>query len=78
MWSVFIDPKRAPHNPWSSLGLEWKTPTPVPSYNFAHIPVVLADPYHYGEPNVVSVADLGVPEPAMAGVSAAPPGGPHG
>jgi len=78
VWSIFIDPKRAPQNPWSSLGLEWKTPTPVPWFNFVRIPVVLSDPYHYGEADVVSVADLGIPEPAMAGASGAPPGGTHG
>jgi cytochrome c oxidase subunit 1 len=78
VWSIFIDPKRAPQNPWSSLGLEWKAPTPVPWYNFVRIPVVLSDPYHYGERDVVSVADLGVPEPAMAGAPGSPPGGTHG
>jgi len=38
VWSVFIDPKPAPANPWNSLGLEWQTPTPVPAYNFVRIP----------------------------------------
>ncbi|HVC14563.1 MAG TPA: cbb3-type cytochrome c oxidase subunit I [Acidimicrobiales bacterium] len=61
VWSIWIDPKRAPANPWDSKGLEWQTPTPVPSYNFARIPVVYADPYHYGEPDAPPVADL---EPA--------------
>jgi cytochrome c oxidase subunit 1 len=59
VWSIYIDPKRAPQNPWSSKGLEWQTPTPVPSYNFARIPIVLADPYHYGDPDAPPVADLG-------------------
>ena len=44
VWSIFIDPKRAPQNPWSSLGLEWQTPTPVPWYNFVRIPIVLVGP----------------------------------
>jgi cytochrome c oxidase subunit 1 len=59
VWSIFIDPKRAPENPWSSKGLEWQTLTPVPSFNFVRIPVVLADPYHYGERDAPPVADLG-------------------
>jgi cytochrome c oxidase subunit 1 len=59
VWSVFIDPKPSPPNPWHSLGLEWQTPSPVPVYNFARIPVVLADPYHYGEADAQPVADLG-------------------
>ena len=67
VWSIWIDPKPATQNPWSSLGLEWKAPTPVPWFNFPRIPVVLSDPYHYGERDVVSVADLGEPSPAIAG-----------
>ncbi len=41
-------------------GLEWQTPTPVPFYNFERIPVILSDPYHYGEENPLPVADLGL------------------
>ncbi len=69
VWSIWIDPKRAPANPWGSKGLEWQTPTPVPPYNFERIPVVYADPYHYGEADAPPVADL---EPAnLAFASAA-------
>jgi cytochrome c oxidase subunit I+III len=32
---------RAPNNPWGAPGLEWKTSSPPPVYNFAHLPVVL-------------------------------------
>ncbi|HUY21645.1 MAG TPA: cbb3-type cytochrome c oxidase subunit I [Acidimicrobiales bacterium] len=60
VWSMFIDPKPAPANPWDSRGLEWQTATPVPEHNFTRIPVVLADPYHYSEPDAPAVADLGV------------------
>jgi cytochrome c oxidase subunit 1 len=59
VWSIFIDPQPAPANPWHSLGLEWQTPVPLPVYNFARIPVVLADPYHYGQIDATPVADLG-------------------
>jgi heme/copper-type cytochrome/quinol oxidase subunit 1 len=68
LWTVIINPRPAPANPWDSNGLEWQTPTPVPYYNFERIPVVLNDPYHYGEPEPVPVADLGAGLPA-AGVT---------
>ena len=58
VWSIFIDPKPAPANPWDSRGLEWRTANPVPFHNFDHIPVVLSDPYHYGEPDAPPVADI--------------------
>ena len=59
VWSNYISPTRAPANPWASKGLEWQTPTPVPWFNFERIPVVLNDPYHYGELDASPVADLG-------------------
>jgi len=68
--SMFIDPKPAPANPWHSLGLEWQTPVPVPPYNFPRIPVVLADPYHYGTTDGQAVADLGPRTLSMAGAVA--------
>jgi hypothetical protein len=34
-------------------------------YNFPRIPIVLSDPYRYGEENAPPVADLGVDEPSM-------------
>ncbi|MGO9657286.1 MAG: cbb3-type cytochrome c oxidase subunit I [Acidimicrobiales bacterium] len=75
LWTVIIDPRPAPANPWDSNGLEWQTPTPVPYYNFERIPVVLHDPYHYGEPQRVPVADLGAGLPAagLTVATAAPP-----
>jgi cytochrome c oxidase subunit 1 len=66
VWSVFIDPKPAPLNPWHSKGLEWQTPTPVPVYNFERIPVVLSDPYHYSEPGAGPMADMGGSEDLVA------------
>ena len=68
VWSIWIDPKPASANPWESRGLEWQTPTPVPPYNFERIPVVYADPYHYGEADAPSVAEL---EPAGVEFAAA-------
>jgi cytochrome c oxidase subunit 1 len=37
-------------NPWHAKTLEWQTPTPVPIENFERIPVIVAGPYTYGEP----------------------------
>ncbi len=64
-YSIFIKREKAPANPWGSRGLEWQTPTPVPYYNFERIPVVLSDPYRYGEVDAPPVADLG-----LAGIAA--------
>ena len=57
--TIIINPRKAPANPWDSNGLEWQTANPVPYYNFERIPVVLNDPYHYGDPVPAPVADLG-------------------
>jgi cytochrome c oxidase subunit I len=73
IWSIYINPKQASANPWDSRGLEWQTPTPVPWFNFEHIPVVLSDPYGYGEPDSPPVADLGEPVLVPAGGGSSPP-----
>jgi cytochrome c oxidase subunit 1 len=59
VWSMFIKPVKAPANPWDSLGLEWQTANPIPSYNFERIPVIMTDPYHYSEENAPALADFG-------------------
>jgi cytochrome c oxidase subunit 1 len=45
----------APANPWGATGLEWQTPSPPPTDNFATTPIVTEDPYCYSarEPQVV-------------------------
>jgi cytochrome c oxidase subunit 1 len=58
IWTIVIEPRPAPANPWGSLGLEWQTATPVPYYNFERIPVVMNDPYHYNEIDADPVADI--------------------
>ncbi len=58
VYSMWINPKPAPQNPWQSRGLEWQVPTPVPFNNFDRLPVIMADPYHYGEADPLPVADL--------------------
>ena len=39
--------KVAPANPWGAAGLEWLTPSPPPTENFAVTPVVEEDAYTY-------------------------------
>ncbi|HEV7129992.1 MAG TPA: hypothetical protein VGN32_21365, partial [Ktedonobacterales bacterium] len=41
---------KAGANPWRAKTLEWTVPTPVPIENFEKIPVVVSDPYTYGQP----------------------------
>ncbi len=59
MYSMIINPKKAPANPWDSLGLEWQTANPVPLYNFERIPVIVTEPYRYSEPGAPAYADFG-------------------
>ena len=79
VWSIYIDPVKAPDNPWDSRGLEWQTATPVPWFDFERIPVVLSDPYRYSEPGAPPVADLGasslVTVGAVSSGEAVSPGG---
>jgi cytochrome c oxidase subunit 1 len=46
IWSMRYG-KAAPANPWGSTGLEWDTPSPPPTENFAVTPIVTGDPYQY-------------------------------
>ncbi|MFY9549977.1 MAG: cytochrome c oxidase subunit I [Thermoanaerobaculia bacterium] len=39
--------KAASDNPWGATGLEWQTPSPPPTENFAETPVVTGRPYDY-------------------------------
>jgi cytochrome c oxidase subunit 1 len=58
IYSMWIKPIEAPDNPWNSRGLEWQLPNRLPWYNFERIPVILTDPYRYGEVDAPPVADL--------------------
>jgi cytochrome c oxidase subunit 1 len=42
-------------NPWKARGLEWQTPSPPPTDNFAVTPIVVRDAYAYEtvEPEVI-------------------------
>jgi cytochrome c oxidase subunit 1 len=46
LWSLRYG-ARAPANPWGASGLEWRTPSPPPTHNFATPPVVTWEAYDY-------------------------------
>ncbi|HMK31539.1 MAG TPA: cytochrome c oxidase subunit I [Terriglobales bacterium] len=46
LWSLRYGEEAGP-NPWSSAGLEWKTASPPPTYNFEQTPVVTWEAYNY-------------------------------
>ncbi|MEO8349855.1 MAG: cytochrome c oxidase subunit I [Acidobacteriota bacterium] len=50
-WSMRYG-KAATANPWGSTGLEWDTPSPPPTENFAVTPIVTTEPYHYSPDEV--------------------------
>jgi cytochrome c oxidase subunit 1 len=47
LWSLRFG-KIAPPNPWRAAGLEWQTPSPPPTENFAQTPLVMDEAYDYG------------------------------
>jgi cytochrome c oxidase subunit I len=51
IWSMRYG-RHAPANPWGSTGLEWDTPSPPPTENFAVTPIVRGEPYHYSPEEV--------------------------
>jgi cytochrome c oxidase subunit 1 len=46
IWSLRYGSAAGP-NPWHATGLEWQTPSPPPTHNFAEMPVVDCGPYEY-------------------------------
>jgi cytochrome c oxidase subunit 1 len=46
IWSMRYGPAAGP-NPWGAKGLEWETPSPPPTENFVHPPVVTEEAYAY-------------------------------
>ncbi|MGC1420450.1 MAG: cbb3-type cytochrome c oxidase subunit I [Acidimicrobiales bacterium] len=69
LYSMWINPVKAPSNPWDSLGLEWQTASPIPPHNFDRIPVIMSDPYHYSEPGAPPFADFGDDQRVSVGSS---------
>ena len=48
-WSI-LRGRKAPPNPWNALGLEWQSPSPPFTKNFAVTPIVTQGPYAYPTP----------------------------
>ncbi|PYV97721.1 MAG: cytochrome c oxidase subunit I [Acidobacteria bacterium] len=48
LWSMRYG-KLADDNPWNAAGLEWKTTSPPPTFNFEETPVVTWEAYNYNE-----------------------------
>ncbi|MBI1741033.1 MAG: cbb3-type cytochrome c oxidase subunit I [Acidobacteriales bacterium] len=48
VWSLRYGPL-ADANPWAAAGLEWKTASPPPTFNFDETPVVTWEAYNYDE-----------------------------
>jgi cytochrome c oxidase subunit 1 len=48
LWSMRYG-KVADENPWGAAGLEWKTSSPPPTFNFDEEPVVTWEAYNYDE-----------------------------
>jgi cytochrome c oxidase subunit 1 len=48
LWSLRYGPM-ASDNPWHAAGLEWKTTSPPPTFNFEETPVVTWEAYNYDE-----------------------------
>ena len=46
LWSLRYGAVAGP-NPWGATGLEWQTPSPPPTWNFAQTPVITQLPYNY-------------------------------
>jgi cytochrome c oxidase subunit 1 len=46
LWSLRYGALAGP-NPWEAVGLEWQTPSPPPTHNFATTPVWTQDAYPY-------------------------------
>lgn len=57
IWSWVFQKERAPDNPWESRSLEWQLGTPIPANNFDRIPVIVSDPYDYGQEGARPVAE---------------------
>ena len=55
IWSMRYG-QRASANPWGAFGLEWTVPSPPPTHNFEHKPVVVHEAYDYTTVDMEEVA----------------------
>jgi cytochrome c oxidase subunit 1 len=67
VWSQLFARVPAGANPWGSRSLEFQLPSPVPVHNFDRIPVIVGDPYGYGEAGAAVARPAPLPAPAPAG-----------
>jgi cytochrome c oxidase subunit 1 len=61
VWSMRYG-KRAEANPWHLPGLEWRTPSPPPTENFAVTPIVTWEAYEFAPPEETQVVGKFGPE----------------
>jgi len=64
VWSQLFARVPAGANPWGSKSLEFQLPSPVPVHDFDRIPVIVGDPYGYGEEGAAVARPAPVPVPA--------------
>src|SRR5947209_2310463 len=67
LWSMRYG-RFAPANPWPATGLEWRTPSPPPTENFAVTPVVTWEAYEYRTVEETRVIGPGEAAEQAAGV----------
>jgi cytochrome c oxidase subunit I len=66
LWSMRYG-RFAPANPWPGTGLEWRTPSPPPTENFAVTPVVTWEAYEYRPEQEMEVIGPGAPDQTVEG-----------
>ncbi|HEY0171078.1 MAG TPA: cbb3-type cytochrome c oxidase subunit I [Pyrinomonadaceae bacterium] len=66
IWSMRYG-RFAPANPWPATGLEWRTPSPPPTENFAVTPVVTWEAYEYRPVEEMEVIGPGAPDATVGG-----------
>jgi cytochrome c oxidase subunit 1 len=66
LWSMRYG-RFAPANPWPATGLEWRTPSPPPTENFAVTPVVTWEAYEYRPEQETEVIGPGAPDQTVEG-----------
>jgi cytochrome c oxidase subunit 1 len=66
IWSMRYG-RFAPANPWPGTGLEWRTPSPPPTENFAVTPVVTWEAYEFRPVEEMRVIGLGSADQTVSG-----------